>query len=294
MRGTARQAPCRPKAGPRRPPWRAACLESSQGDSRGDGTAAVYVLAGLPAGGRRRWPPRCLPGSRSRRTPRRPLPPTTAAAAAAARGLQVIAGGDKGKVGTVLDVNTKRGEVVVEGVNIKVCPPPRSRVRAPAAARPRRSAAARQRACHGAGTMHRISARPPTRAAAPAPAPPGRADQAREAGRAGRVWPDCEEGVPGAPLQCGGLLHGAADALARGLQVSTFACTPVSRPSALQRAAPAPAAAGRHPTAACTLTCPGPLVLRARRVVDGKKVRYLKKTGEVLPERIPAKPDSSE
>lgn len=33
---------------------------------------------------------------------------------------QVIAGGDKGKVGTVLDINTKRGEVVVEGVNIKV------------------------------------------------------------------------------------------------------------------------------------------------------------------------------
>ena len=34
----------------------------------------------------------------------------------------MIAGGDKGKVGTVLDVNTKRGEVVVEGVNIKVRP----------------------------------------------------------------------------------------------------------------------------------------------------------------------------
>lgn len=32
-----------------------------------------------------------------------------------------------------------------------------------------------------------------------------------------------------------------------------------------------------------------------RRVVDGKKVRYLKKTGEVLPERIPErKPASSE
>lgn len=26
-----------------------------------------------------------------------------------------------------------------------------------------------------------------------------------------------------------------------------------------------------------------------RRVVDGKKVRYLKKTGEVLPERLPEK-----
>lgn len=35
-------------------------------------------------------------------------------------GLQVIAGGDKGKVGTILEINTKRGEVVVEGVNIKV------------------------------------------------------------------------------------------------------------------------------------------------------------------------------
>ncbi|KAI7840760.1 hypothetical protein COHA_005574 [Chlorella ohadii] len=33
--------------------------------------------------------------------------------------VKVIAGGDKGKVGTVLDINTKRGEVVVEGVNIK-------------------------------------------------------------------------------------------------------------------------------------------------------------------------------
>lgn len=32
----------------------------------------------------------------------------------------MIAGGDKGKVGTVIDVNTKRGEVLVEGVNIKV------------------------------------------------------------------------------------------------------------------------------------------------------------------------------
>lgn len=33
--------------------------------------------------------------------------------------LQVIAGSDKGTVGTVVEVNTKRGEVVVEGVNIK-------------------------------------------------------------------------------------------------------------------------------------------------------------------------------
>jgi large subunit ribosomal protein L24 len=32
---------------------------------------------------------------------------------------QVIAGSDKGKVGRILEVNTKRGEVLVEGVNIK-------------------------------------------------------------------------------------------------------------------------------------------------------------------------------
>lgn len=34
--------------------------------------------------------------------------------------VKVIAGGDKGKVGTVLEINSKRGEVLVEGVNIKV------------------------------------------------------------------------------------------------------------------------------------------------------------------------------
>ncbi|KAI3434563.1 hypothetical protein D9Q98_002636 [Chlorella vulgaris] len=33
--------------------------------------------------------------------------------------VKVIAGGDKGKVGTVLEVNTKRGEVLVAEVNIK-------------------------------------------------------------------------------------------------------------------------------------------------------------------------------
>lgn len=32
----------------------------------------------------------------------------------------MIAGGDKGKVGTVQALDTKRGMVVVEGVNIKV------------------------------------------------------------------------------------------------------------------------------------------------------------------------------
>lgn len=32
---------------------------------------------------------------------------------------QIIAGSDKGKVGRILEVNTKRGEVLVEGVNIK-------------------------------------------------------------------------------------------------------------------------------------------------------------------------------
>lgn len=33
--------------------------------------------------------------------------------------VQVIAGGDKGKIGKVTKVNTKTGQVVVEGVNIK-------------------------------------------------------------------------------------------------------------------------------------------------------------------------------
>ena len=32
----------------------------------------------------------------------------------------VIAGSDKGKVGKVVAVNTKRGDILVEGVNIKV------------------------------------------------------------------------------------------------------------------------------------------------------------------------------
>ena len=32
----------------------------------------------------------------------------------------MIAGSDKGVVGKVVSVNTKRGEVLVEGVNIKV------------------------------------------------------------------------------------------------------------------------------------------------------------------------------
>jgi large subunit ribosomal protein L24 len=31
----------------------------------------------------------------------------------------VIAGGDKGKVGTIVALDTKRGMVVVEGINIK-------------------------------------------------------------------------------------------------------------------------------------------------------------------------------
>jgi ribosomal protein L24 len=34
--------------------------------------------------------------------------------------VQVIAGSDKGVVGKVVSVNTKRGEILVEGVNIKV------------------------------------------------------------------------------------------------------------------------------------------------------------------------------
>lgn len=55
-----------------------------------------------------------------------PRPPTHASAsppplpASAHFPLQVIAGSDKGVVGTIVDVNTKRGEVLVEGVNIKV------------------------------------------------------------------------------------------------------------------------------------------------------------------------------
>ena len=48
------------------------------------------------------------------------LPADSAAAIVADLLLQVIAGSDKGVVGKVVSVNTKRGEILVEGVNIKV------------------------------------------------------------------------------------------------------------------------------------------------------------------------------
>lgn len=251
--------------------------------------------------------------------------------------VQVIAGGDKGKVGTIQAVDTKRGMVVVEGVNIKV----RERAVHPGS-QPRLRAGAQTALCTSrlSGPCLLAEASAPFAAATTMPAAlhEHTADQAREAGRSGGGRPDCEEGVPGAPLQRGCLQLGAAGPQPRGLQVSAASFSwpgsgrffallvpmgasdlcgsqPVegyavwlqawepyglaTRPCAPSVLCAVPRSIGRTRRLAAAACLRGTFTLLRLpaltacasllpcRVVDGKKVRFLKKTGEVLPERTP-------